>query len=402
MPEPAAHRLYKRIVAAALVLALAPAPALLAAPTAKKQKPSAEIAEPHDRGGKRGSQAIVVLVNDEPITVYEIEQRAAFLAVSEGGNADLKPKAEARWKQIINDPKTNERFQEYLRGKMVRSQEQARALQQEYVKKLQADMIEQLKREARATAVAGSKVKAREELIEERIKVQEAKKNGIEVTDDDLKAIVKGIAERNKMTPEQFAVHVKGMGFDISTMKERFRAQQAWRELIRRKFAMQINVSERDIDRVVSAAAGASGEDTVELQLQKITLPSRASDDQTQLARRYVEAEALRRKMSGCKGLAAVAKEVGDARFEDLKFVKPSAIAEPTRSLLLSAKDGDILPPGAGAAGIEIYAVCGRRVTSGSSKQREAAQADLQQKEFELLARRHLLDLRQDAHIEVR
>jgi peptidyl-prolyl cis-trans isomerase SurA len=70
--------------------------------------------------------------------------------------------------------------------------------------------------------------------------------------------------------------------------------------------------------------------------------------------------------------------------------------------MLLSAKDGDMLPPGTGAHGVEIYAVCGRRAIKADSKQREQVQAELQQKEFELLARRHLLDLRQDAHIEVR
>ena len=36
---------------------------------------------------------------------------------------------------------------------------------------------------------------------------------------------MKGIAERNKMTEEQFAQHIKGLGVDIATMQERMRAQ---------------------------------------------------------------------------------------------------------------------------------------------------------------------------------
>jgi peptidyl-prolyl cis-trans isomerase SurA len=138
------------------------------------------------------------------------------------------------------------------------------------------------------------------------------------------------------------------------------------------------------------------------LQVQKITLPMPATIDQAALARRYVEADGLRRKFSGCKTMAALVKEGGDARFDDLKFIRPSSVPEPTRSLLLSAKDGDMLPPATTSAGIEVYAVCGRRALKTDDKQREKVQADLAQQEFEIMAKRHLRDLRQDAHIDFR
>ena len=46
--------------------------------------------------------------------------------------------------------------------------------------------------------------------------------------------------------------------------------------------------------------------------------------------------------------------------------------------------------------------MCGRRAVKGDDKQRENAMDELQQKEFEIVAKRHLRDLRQDAHIEYR
>ena len=120
------------------------------------------------------------------------------------------------------------------------------------------------------------------------------------------------------------------------------------------------------------------------------------------MAKRYAEAEACASKFGGCKTMAGLAKDAGNARFEDLKYIKPSSIPEPTRSMLLSAKDGDMLPPATAAAGIEVYAVCGRRAVKADEKQREKAQEELAQKEFEIVAKRHLRDLRQDAHIEYR
>ena len=61
-----------------------------------------------------------------------------------------------------------------------------------------------------------------------------------------------------------------------------------------------------------------------------------------------------------------------------------------------------MLPPATAAGGIEVYAVCGRRPIKADEKQREKAQEELAQKEFEIVAKRHLRDLRQDAHIEFR
>jgi peptidyl-prolyl cis-trans isomerase SurA len=70
--------------------------------------------------------------------------------------------------------------------------------------------------------------------------------------------------------------------------------------------------------------------------------------------------------------------------------------------MLLNARDGDVLPPTTAAGGIEIFAVCGRRSIKADEKEREKAQEELAQKEFEIMAKRQLRDLRQDAHIEYR
>jgi peptidyl-prolyl cis-trans isomerase SurA len=82
-----------------------------------------------------------------------------------------------------------------------------------------------------------------------------------------------------------------------------------------------------------------------------------------------------------------------------MKFVKPSSIAEPMRSMLLSAKDNEVLPPVATDAGVDLYAVCGRRSAGGQSQQEQAKQ-HLQAKQLEIFAERHLRNLKQEANIE--
>jgi peptidyl-prolyl cis-trans isomerase SurA len=371
---------------------------------AKKGPQTAAIAPSKDGGDApvpKGGQAIVVLVNDEPITAYEIEQRAQLLALNAGGE-NLRAKLEARWAALVRDPRTNERFQQLLREKNVKSKEEAVALQKQFATNMQRGLLEQVQRESRAARLPELRKQARDELIEERLKVQEAKRLGIDVGDDEAKRVLKELATRNKMSEEQFAQQVKSQGVDIATMRERFRAQSAWREVVRRRFSAQIAITQGEVDRLISANATQSGEDTVELQVAKITLPLPAGSDQALMARRFADAQALRHKYAGCKGMGELAKGAVDARFEDAKYIRPSSVVEPTRSLLLSAKDGDMLPPAATPVGIEVFAVCGRRPINADDKQREKVQNELAQHEFEILAKRHLRDLMQDAHIEYR
>ena len=108
-----------------------PVAPLRAEPAPQKAKPkprprreaSSAPADSGDSGGSGRSQGIVLLVNDDPVTGYEIEQRATLMAAGSGGGGDMRGRAEARWKQIIQDPKTNERFQQFLREKQPRSRE---------------------------------------------------------------------------------------------------------------------------------------------------------------------------------------------------------------------------------------------------------------------------------------
>jgi peptidyl-prolyl cis-trans isomerase SurA len=334
-------------------------------------------------------QGIVVVVNDEAITAYDIDQRARLLVLS----TNLNDAAKEAFERAVKDQGAMQALQaEVIRANPGKAQEELVAIMRE---RLQRQAIEG----AKAAVLPKLRKEAKEELIDDRLKLQEAKKHGIEVTDDEVKGMVAGLADRNKMTYDQFAQHLKGMGVDVSVMGDRFRVQRAWRDLITRRFGSQVSVSQRDIDEVLSTAAIQGGEDMVELQLQKISLSLSGRTDQTAWTKRYADAEAIRRRFGGCKTMGELAKNAPDSRFEDMKYVKPATIAEPMRSLLLSAKDDDVLPPVTTSAGVDLYAVCGRRSAGDDAKRTQATQV-LQTQKLEVLAARHLRNLRQEANIE--
>jgi peptidyl-prolyl cis-trans isomerase SurA len=395
-------------IAAGVALAVwAWQPAHLAAQSAPVKKSAAATKSAPPDGPKaafpsRGGQGIVVIVNDEAITAYEIELRARLLALS----ANVAEQAKANFERLVKSPaleaKLKQLAAEVERSNPGKTRDQLMAIWQERQKQIGLSLQKQAVESAQAAVMPKLKKEAKEELIDDRLKVQSAKKHGVEVNDDDAKAMVKGLAERNKMTYDAFAQHLKGRGIDIGTMLERFKAQKAWRDLISRRWGSQVSVTQRDIDELLSTAAAEAGQDTVELQLQKLSLAVPRKADQASLTKRLAEAESLRRRFAGCKGMAELAKAAPDAKLHDMKFVKPSTIEEPTRSLLLSAKDDEVLPPVAGDRGVELYAVCGRRSPTGNEELKTRARAQLQSKQLEIFAQRHLRNLRQEANIEYR
>lgn len=343
------------------------------------------------KGDDRPVQSIVALVNDEPITGYEVEQRVALAML---GAPEVQKKLQAK----LKSPSMNEQFKAFAIKRLQANPPKSEEEQQARVRQLQGEFVESLKRQVEREYRPSARKAAIDELIDERLKLQEAKKLAIVTSDDDVNRILAGMAERNKMTIDQFSDHVRKMGSNISVMRERIRASLSWSDVIRRKFGHQITVTSREVDRMV---ATTEGQDDVELRIHRILLTVPAND-QKRLAQRLGEAESLRARFSDCKSMETMARGIPGTRFDSLGDRRPSSLPEPTRSLLLNAHEGELLPATIGEGGVELWAVCGRKVIKASEAKRETAQNELRQKEFEILSRKHLKDLRTDAHIEFR
>lgn len=390
----------------------APAPALKpttadsAAAKKAKKKPAGEPSAKSDTGagsqtragGASGGKSIVALVNDEPITGFEVQQRSEMLAG--GAVAEyMKKNAENRWKSIMTSSSIQNEFQEFAKKRQPKSKEELQAIQKEFVMAKRNSMMAQLTAEAKNHATSKTSKEALEELIDEKLKMQEAKRVGAVAADDEIDQIIKNIADRNKLTLDQLS---KSLGGSLDPMKQRVRSTLAWNDVIRRKYGHQISVASKDVDKYVAASAASTAQDDVELQVQRVRINMPAKLNEAGIAKHISQAEELRGKFSDCKSLNALAAGATGVQVNDLGKRRASSFQEPTRSLLLSAKDNEMLPPTVNDGGVDLFAVCGRTVVKAEEDKRTQAEGELKQKEFELLSKKHLKDLRQDASIEYR
>lgn len=366
-------------------------------PAAKGKGTETASREPISSDPIGGENVIEVLVNDEPITGFEVDRRAMLLS---GTNVQVQ--AKANFEAIIKNPKTMQRLKALLNQVVQANPGKSRDEIIEIFEKKKKEFGMSLQREAfesaRKAALPTVKKQALEELIDERLKLQEAKKQSVTIEDTEINRVLTGIAERNKMTLDQFT---KQVGGSLDPMKNRIRAALSWNEVVRRRFGPLISVNSKDVDKLVASATGTAQED-VELQIQRVQIMLPKKMEEHGIAQRIEEAEKVRSRFTDCKSTAAAATGIPGAKFEALGKKKSSTLPEPTRTLLLNASDGEMLPPTVGDGAVELYVVCGRDSVKTDEDKRTQAEGELKQKEFEVMAKRYLKDLREDAHIEYR
>jgi peptidyl-prolyl cis-trans isomerase SurA len=366
-------------------------------PAAKGKGTETASREPISSDPIGGENVIEVLVNDEPITGFEVDRRAMLLS---GTNVQVQ--AKANFEAIIKNPKTMQRLKALLNQVVQANPGKSRDEIIEIFEKKKKEFGMSLQREAfesaRKAALPTVKKQALEELIDERLKLQEAKKQSVTIEDTEINRVLTGIAERNKMTLDQFT---KQVGGSFDPMKNRIRAALSWNEVVRRRFGPLISVNSKDVDKLVASATGTAQED-VELQIQRVQIMLPKKMEEHGIAQRIEEAEKVRSRFTDCKSTAAAATGIPGAKFEALGKKKSSTLPEPTRTLLLNASDGEMLPPTVGDGAVELYVVCGRDSVKTDEDKRTQAEGELKQKEFEVMAKRYLKDLREDAHIEYR
>ena len=286
----------------------------------------------------QAEQSIVVLVNDDPITVYDVEQRERFLAVT--------------------------------------TQEQPSPA----LKKKATDM-----------------------LIEERLQIQQGRKLGLTPDEDDVNKVLVGMAKNNNMSPDQLAAALGQMGVNIKTLRDRIRSQVVWQDVVRKKFRRNVSIGEADVDKALTDA-GESGkpkeETTLQLRQVKYEIPTDA--DQAAIAKQLAAIEAIRAKVQSCSNFSTLTKDIKGFKVKALQDQLPGSLGQPTRTLVMNAKMGQMTPPTLSGSAIEAYAVCGKHAVKGDPEKRQQTEMKLLEQELGIRAEGLLRDMRQDAFIEYR
>jgi peptidyl-prolyl cis-trans isomerase SurA len=334
------------------------------------------------------AQSIVVMVNDEPVTSYDVAQRQRFLALTSG----LGDKMRERMKS----EETKEAFKAFMIENRPQSKEEAQELQKKFVAQLQQQVLASSGKNLRQEAV--------DQLINEKLMLQAAKERKITVPDEDVNQALTRMAEggSEKRTLQEFLASFTAQGVNPSTLKERIRAQIAWRDLIRGLYGPLVASTVAPTASAPPKEEAAATVDIVDAEV--VTFSVSGKGNQKALAARLVDADQLRKGFASCAKLRDQVKDLKGVSVKSVKAVKVSDFAGESRTALASAKAGDMTPPAINGGKVETVAVCAKKTvadTTAKAKPGEkdkdkgkAKEADERQDKLSLYAQRHLKDMR--------
>ena len=123
---------------------------------------------------------------------------------------------------------------------------------------------------------------ARQQLIDDRLRLQAALDAGIEPTEEQVLDGMSEFAGRANLSREEFLAALAQGGVAEETFRDFVRAGFAWRELVRARFQARADVSEAEIDRALSRSGGGSD---VRVLLSEIIMPMPPGQEEAVRAR---------------------------------------------------------------------------------------------------------------------
>jgi peptidyl-prolyl cis-trans isomerase SurA len=241
-----------------------------------------------------------------------------------------------------------------------------------------------------------------DELTNEKVKLKEAKRFGIDPSVSDVDQAYSGMSQRMRLSPEQLTKSLESQGIRPETLKGRLKAEMVWSSLVRGRFKESLQVGEKD----VAAAAEQSGEATqteaFEYKLQPIVLIVPRGSAQSAIDLRRKEAESLRERVQTCEQANSYFKSMQNAAIREIVTKTSADIPGPLRELLDKTPVGRLTPPEITKQGVEMVALCDRKPTKiDTPKKREIREKMFAQK-YEAKQKAYLGDLRKAAMIECR
>lgn len=197
-------------------------------------------------------------------------------------------------------------------------------------------------------------------LIDERLKLQEARRLGIKVADAEIDKRIGDIEQRNNMPSGGMNNFLANSGIDPTTLENQIRADVAWLQVIRELYTPQVTISEREVDKAIADIERDAGKP--EYLVSEIFLPvddPANTGDVSQLADRLVQQ--LRRGAS----FAALAQNFSQsptaAQGGDMGWVHADALGNQVAGTLSQMSEGELAGPLHTDEGIYIIALRGRR-----------------------------------------
>lgn len=207
---------------------------------------------------------------------------------------------------------------------------------------------------------------ASEEMIEQTLRLAEARRLGINISDAQVNAAYARFASSNKMQLKQLDGVMAQSGVTKQHFKEFIRTQMAWNQALSARYRAEqggMGTSEQEMVRKMLEKGGSKPSAT-EYMLQQVIFVVPASERKSSMAKRKREAESMRDRFSGCDSTRQFAKGLLDVTVRDLGRVLAPQLPPDWADQIKKTKIGNATAIRETDRGVEFIGICSAREVS--------------------------------------
>lgn len=264
------------------------------------------------------------------------------------------------------------------------------------------DIEQRTKLDFLSTHKQSSRQEVINELIDEKVKIKEAKKFGVDPTSSDIEQSYAAMSQRMRVTPDQLTKSLESQGIRPETLKARIKADMVWGSLVRGRYKESLQVGEKDVAAAAKEQGDTQQTDAFEYKMQPIVLIVPRGSSPTAIETRQKEAEALRARVQSCEEANSYFKTMQNAAIRDVVVKTSADLPEALRKMLDDTPVGHLTPPEITKQGIEMVALCGRKPTTIDSPKKREIRDKMYVQKYEAKSKWYLQEIRKSAMIEYR
>ena len=239
----------------------------------------------------------------------------------------------------------------------------------------------------------GGTKKAMEQLIDEQLQIQEAKRMNIVISDQQVDDAFTQVARNIKVSTDKLNQILQQAGVSKDTMRARLRAAIAWQQVSQMVVSSRVKISDLELDKEASAKLDqASSYDYILKEVLFITVGKNASG-------RTGEANKYRAAFKGCDSAVQVSLNFTDAAVRDMGRRHATQLPEALAAELAKLNVGGITKPRVTEAGVSMLAICSKNEARDTTFVKNKLRSEQGGEAMKAEAEKFKAELRQKAKI---
>jgi peptidyl-prolyl cis-trans isomerase SurA len=240
-----------------------------------------------------------------------------------------------------------------------------------------------------------SRTAAVQELIDDKIKINEGRRLGMRMTPAGLDDSINRLATNARQTPTQFEQNLIRAGIDPEAVKAKITGQAIWTELLRQRARSQ-NISNSELNAEMERRAAKGDAKVTDYVVRQIVfvVPSGSNPGQ-----RERDANGARGRFTDCETGVDYMRSLRDVAVKERIGRTSTELPKAMNDLLGKTPVGRLTPPFRSDQGIEMIAVCEKSDRLDNIQLRNQIEQELLQKRAEGTSAAYLNELKAKAEV---